>query len=408
MAYLLLQITFANIDDYVEVYIYDFPEFKSLREIENHLSKYPKLKLTFRYLNESNNLEEFLKIVNILVTHGVSLLPPNFCTPCEMARGLNWQEIYIRYSIPLILVFQNGKIMVVMISRYDKNTLEQALASFDNVTKIFLSNGSIEPLKEEAKARLEGLFENKIKSQTSSSHFLPIIIMAALVDAINPCEFFILIVFLSLVAMRLGREAVLKFGIAFSIAIFTAYFMMGLGVWRLIGYVREARLFVAILGLSLGLRSILNFIFGLFGLSIGFRETIGSILNRKFKRVPKFLSEKVTTLLRNFSNKPLSAFFIGTITSIFLLPCTSGPYLVALSLMANLETQIQGLLFLTLYNSIIITPFLIITVGTYLLKIKSGQLKRWFSKGQKWLNLISGLLILTLSVYLIFYALGEI
>ncbi|MEO0252093.1 MAG: hypothetical protein ABIM44_07645, partial [candidate division WOR-3 bacterium] len=351
-----------------------------------------------------NNLKDFLNIVNLLVTHGVSVLPPDFCTPCEMARGLNWQEIYIRYSIPLTLVFQNGELMAIVISRYDENTLEQALTYSGNATKIFLSNGSTDLLKDEARTKLNELFKNKIKSQTSFLHLLPIIIMAASVDAVNPCEFFILIVFLSLVAMRFGREAILKFGVAFSIAIFVAYFMMGIGIWKLIGYIREARIFVVILGLSLGFRSVLNFIFGFLGLSIGFRETIGSLLNRRFKRVPKFISEKVTTQLRRFSNKPLSAFLTGIVTSIFLLPCTSGPYLIALSLIADLETQVQGLFLLTLYNSIIIVPFLVITLGIYLLKIKSSRLKKWFSTEQRWLNLISGLLMLALSVYLIFYA----
>ncbi|MEM2513541.1 MAG: hypothetical protein QXU81_04400 [Candidatus Bathyarchaeia archaeon] len=402
--FLLLQIIFVDAITNIEVLIYDFPEFKSSNDMKIYLSKYAEVKMTFYYLNNSNNLKDFLNIVNLLVTHGVSVLPPDFCTPCEMARGLNWQEIYIRYSIPLTLVFQNGELMAIVISRYDENTLEQALTYSGNATKIFLSNGSTDLLKDEARTKLNELFKNKIKSQTSFLHLLPIIIMAASVDAVNPCEFFILIVFLSLVAMRFGREAILKFGVAFSIAIFVAYFMMGIGIWKLIGYIREARIFVVILGLSLGFRSVLNFIFGFLGLSIGFRETIGSLLNRRFKRVPKFISEKVTTQLRRFSNKPLSAFLTGIVTSIFLLPCTSGPYLIALSLIADLETQVQGLFLLTLYNSIIIVPFLVITLGIYLLKIKSSRLKKWFSTEQRWLNLISGLLMLALSVYLIFYA----
>lgn len=181
--------------------------------------------------------------------------------------------------------------------------------------------------------------------------------------------------------------------------------MMGLGIWRLIGYVREAKLFIVILGLSLGLRSILNFVFGLFGLSIGLRETIGNFLNRRFRRVPKFLSERVAQNLRSFSDKPISAFFIGVITSIFLLPCTSGPYLIALSLIAEVETQMQGFLLITLYNSIFIAPFIVIALGIHLLKMKTGELKRWSSSRQGWLNLVSGLIIVVLSAYLMIYTL---
>ncbi|MEM3645051.1 MAG: cytochrome c biogenesis protein CcdA [Candidatus Bathyarchaeia archaeon] len=407
IAALLSQIILVNAKANIEVFIYDFPEFESSKYMNNYLSKYSELKPTFYYLNDSSNLKDFLNIANLLVTHGVSVLPPNFCTPCEMARGLNWQEIYIQYLTPLTLIFRDGRLMAMVISRYDENTLEQALthSSSGNKTKVFLSGGSTELLKDEARTKLEELFKNKIRYQVNFFHILPIIVIAASLDAINPCEFFILIVFLSLVAIRFGREALLKFGLAFSVAIFAAYFMMGLGIWRLIGYLHEARIVVIILGLSLGLRSMLNFIFGLFGLSIGFRETIGSLLNKRFKRIPKLISEKVATQLRRFSNNPVSAFLTGIVTSIFLLPCTSGPYLIALSLIANLETQMQGLLLLILYNGIIMAPFLVITFGIYLLKIKSSRLKRWFSTKQRWLNLISGLLMLTLSIYLIFYAL---
>jgi cytochrome c biogenesis protein CcdA len=355
-------------------------------------------------LNDSDHLEEFLEIANLLVTQGVPILPPDFCTPCEMAKGLNWREIYIKYSIPLILVFKDERLTSIIVLRYDASTLDKALAYSDNATKVFLHYGDPVLLKEEAKMKIEELFKDRIKLQVGFFHILPFIIAAAFVDAINPCEFFILIVFLSLITMRLGRKAVLKFGVAFSVAIFAAYFMMGLGIWRLIGYVREAKIFVVILGLSLGLRSILNFIFGFFGLSIGLRETIGGFLNRRFKRVPKIFSEKVSERLRRFSSNPLSAFLIGVITSAFLLPCTSGPYLIALSLIADIETQIQGLILLTIYNSIFITPFLALTVGMYMLKIKTSELKRWSSNKQRWLNLAGGLLMIALSIYLITYA----
>lgn len=404
--YLSLGITAVNSGSSIEVYIYDFPEFPSFKEIEKYFSGLPEIRTTFYCLNNSDHFKEFLEMVNILVTNGLPVLPPDFCTPCEMAKGLNWQEIYVRYSTPLILIFQDGRLTSIVILRCDASTLDKALAHSDDAAKVFLHYHYEDDvlLSEEARIKIEELFRNRIKSQTSFFHIVPLIIAAASVDAINPCEFFVLIVFLSLVTVRLGREAVLKFGVAFSMAIFAAYFMMGLGLWRLIGYVHEAKIFVVILGLSIGLRSILNFILGFFGLSIGLRETLGGFLNKKFKRIPNILSKKTAYRLRRFSSNPSSAFLIGVATSVFLLPCTSGPYLIALSLIADLETQIQGLILLTLYNSIIITPFLAITAGMYMLKIKTRELKKWSSAKQRWLNLAGGLLMMALSIYLITYA----
>lgn len=399
--YLLLQITPVSAS-IIEVYIYYFPGFNSSREIEDYFSRHPELKLTFNYLNDSDNLKKFLGIVDLLVAQGFSLLPSDFCTRCEMVREA--KEIYVRYSTPLALIFQDGRLTAIVVLKNNENMLEQALTYSGNMTKIFLADGKTELLRDDVRIRLEELLKNGMKPRIIISYFLPAIITAAFLDAVNPCEFLSLIIFLSLVAMRFGREAVLRFGMAFSIAIFITYFMMGFGIWRLIGYIYETKLFVVILGFSIGLRSILRFLFSFFSLSIGFREATGSLLNKRFKRIPKSILEKIAKYLRRFSNKPLSAFLLGVILSVFLLPCTSGPYLIALSLIADLETQEYGLILLTLYNSIVVAPFVIITAGIYLLKIKSSHLKIWFSTRQKWLNLMSGLLMLALSIYLIFYA----
>jgi len=150
-----------------------------------------------------------------------------------------------------------------------------------------------------------------------------------------------------------------------------------------------------------GFRVVLNFVFGIFGLSLGLRDTIGAFLNRKFKRVPEFFSKRLSTHLRRASENPMMAFAIGVVASSFLLPCTSGPYLIALSLIANLETLVEGLFLLTVYNGIIITPFIAITLGVYTLKLKTSELKRWSSQKQKWLNLAAGLLMIFLSLYLL-------
>jgi len=125
------------------------------------------------------------------------------------------------------------------------------------------------------------------------------------------------------------------------------------------------------------------------------------VLFRSFKRVPEFFFKRLSAYLRRVSENPMMAFAIGVVASAFLLPCTSGPYLIALSLIANLETLFEGLFLLTVYNGIIITPFLAITLGVHTLELKTSDLKRWSSKRQKWLNLIAGLLMIFLSLYLI-------
>ncbi|MEM1515360.1 MAG: hypothetical protein QXH24_04850 [Candidatus Bathyarchaeia archaeon] len=397
----------------IEVRIYGIPESKILRDMIEYLTNI-RVNVTICYLNSSSSSNEFYSLINLLISLGLQVLPPNFCPTCEYGGRIDWRKIYEVYASPLLIFLQDEKLKAIIVSAND----EVFSTNYEGVFyKIFNWSGddalffthSAQPFKidNNARIKIEGFLKGEGKTNPGGIvnvfQVLPLIIAAAFADSINPCEFFVLVVFLSLVAMRFGKVAILKYGLTYALAIFTIYFLMGLGIWRLIGFIQEAKLFVVILGFSLGLRSILNFIFGLFGISIGLRETIGSFLNRHFKRIPKSFSENISKQLRRFSEKPASSFLVGVVTSAFLLPCTSGPYLLAVSLMSGLE-PLQGLLLLILYNTIFVIPFIVITVGVYTVRIKLRELKRWQSTKQRWLNLIGGLLLIALSIYLMFYA----
>jgi len=386
-----------------EVYIYSFSESYSSEMLLDYFGNKSDLVVTFYDLNDANCSVEFLKIVYILARLGVEVVPAYMCTPCELTH-FSWEEIYQMYASPMIVLFSEGRLSAITIATFNGKVLDQVINNPENSVKLFHWGGNQFILAgEDARIQLEEVITRQEGTDVPPDIFqiLPLIIMAAAVDAINPCEFYVLIVFLSLVFFRIGRKAILKAGIAFSIAIFIVYYLMGLGLFQLIAYVQEARLFIVVLGFSLGLRAVLTFVFGVFGLSLGLRDTIGAFLNKKFRRVPEFFSKRLSAHLRRASENPLMAFVIGVVASSFLLPCTSGPYLIALSLIADLETLVDGLFLLTVYNGIIIIPFIAITLGIYTLKMKTGELKKWSSQKQKWLNLVAGLLMMLLSLYLI-------
>jgi len=60
---------------------------------------------------------------------------------------------------------------------------------------------------------------------------------------------------------------------------------------------------------------------------------------------------------------PIGAFGIGILVSLFLLPCSSGPYIVILGLLSaqSNELNLLGMGYLVLYNFIFILPMLAIT-----------------------------------------------
>ena len=92
---------------------------------------------------------------------------------------------------------------------------------------------------------------------------------------------------------------------------------------------------------------------------------------------------------------------VGILAGILLLPCTSTPYLVILSLLSTLENLYEGLILLILYNIVMVIPLLILTLGVYLLSFKTSELKSWSSKNRRVLNSVMGLMIVFLSFYLL-------
>jgi len=95
---------------------------------------------------------------------------------------------------------------------------------------------------------------------------------------------------------------------------------------------------------------------------------------------------------------PVGAFFIGFLISLFLLPCTSGPYIVILGLLADITTRDYAVLLLLMYNLIFILPMLLITFGIYFGITTTTKAEEWRTRKLKILHLIAGLIILALGI----------
>jgi cytochrome c biogenesis protein CcdA len=94
------------------------------------------------------------------------------------------------------------------------------------------------------------------------------VITAGFVDGINPCAFATIIFFMSYLALigRKGRELIYV-GIAFTTAVFLTYFLVGLGVFKVIQSLSVFALFsrilymlIAALAFVLGVLSLYDFI----------------------------------------------------------------------------------------------------------------------------------------------------
>ena len=213
-----------------------------------------------------------------------------------------------------------------------------------------------------------------------------LVIGAAIVDAINPCAFAVLIILLTTILTNTNRKKALFSGLLFSLSIFISYFLMGLGLYKAIASVELSYIFLKIV-------AVLAILIGLFNLKDFLWYGKGFLME-----VPMSWRPKLKSIITGVTN-PIGAFLIGFVVSLFLLPCTSGPYFVILSLLGNQETFYKAIMYLVLYNIIFVTPMVAITSIVYF-GFNPEQAEKFRINKVKILHLIAGILMLSMGIYI--------
>jgi cytochrome c biogenesis protein CcdA len=103
---------------------------------------------------------------------------------------------------------------------------------------------------------------------------------------------------------------------------------------------------------------------------------------------------------------PAGAFISGIFVTLFLLPCTIGPYIIATGSLANLAngnifslTALKILVpWLLIYNLIFILPMIGITLIIYFGVSTTDRLSDWKERKIKYIHLITGLLLIGLGI----------
>lgn len=189
---------------------------------------------------------------------------------------------------------------------------------------------------------------------------LAMIIVAGLIDGINPCAIASIIFFITfLTAHRVKKSRMLLAGLSFCFSCFVVYMLIGFGAFNILLELRDKYL----------IKEIVEWIFivGLICLSI--LSLIDAIhLKRGDKdaviKLPAFMGGIVRKIVRNgFSKK--SAIIYGCITGFLVTlietACTGQTYLPTLQLLVELDAKpMKSFSLLLLYNLMFIMPLLIL------------------------------------------------
>lgn len=308
-----------------------------------------------------------------------------------------YQDIYdyfslgSHYYIPLTIIYIGEDPKAVAVGAYPINVWNEILsmASAGEGILTVPENGTYRfVVSSEAVKRLNelvlGVGAGGKEERYTLGQVLPIVLVNALADSVNPCTFSIFTALLLITLSLSGRRNVLKVAVPFIGAIYLTYFAIGLGLIKIFSYIPAVKYAIGLLGIGFGS------LFMISGWGGEFRSPVPARLKRITERVVERASKVVN---------PLTSAAAGFIISLTLLPCSSGPYLVATIALSKLGNWSTAWLLLAIYNLIFIAPLVAITVGVLLFAIKVRKLKIWRTKKLSLMETVSGILLIGIALY---------
>jgi thiol-disulfide isomerase/thioredoxin len=339
------------------------------------------------------------------------------CPTCDRASSL---LKYIRKKYP------NLNITEIDLNTDDGKRLNEGLSARINLTpekrliapSIFIGNDFLSP-EEITESRVTALIEKYEKTETTSalkveqgeikkaeqaiverfkSFGVFAILLAGLLEGINPCALATLVFFISYLTMIGGkRKEIFMVGIGFSVSSFLTHLLLGVGILSFIQHFSFFPLFTRIVYL-------VTFAFSLFLGIFSLYDYIQLKKGRPAKmtlQVPEYLKKKIHGIIRTRARELdsdqqkqsfrflLVAIVIGAIVTLLQSTCTSQVYLPTLLFVTNIPSlKGSAVFYLILYNLVYILP-LVVIFGIAYWGVSSEQLSLLLQRRASTIKLVT-------------------
>jgi len=246
-----------------------------------------------------------------------------------------------------------------------------------------IADGNLEQNHTSANPKNGSMTDPLEEKNGTTAMTLSVLIGAAIVDSINPCTIAVMVLLMGAVLCSKGKKDVLVCGTVFSAVIFIMYLLYGFGIMKAITSFGLSTLFYGVVTIGALLLAIMEF-----NAYVNYKPGFMAV------EMPMFLRPHAKKVMQN-ATSPLGVAFSAVLCSVFLIPCSSGPYLVVLGMIAKAAT-LKSLSYLILYNFFFVLPMLIITIAIYFGKTSAEQIGAAKEKYIKHIHLFSGLILLVL------------
>lgn len=211
--------------------------------------------------------------------------------------------------------------------------------------------------------------------------------MLALADSVNPCAIAVLTMVLMTILIKNpeNKKKVLWGGLAFVSSVYIGYLFYGIIIIQFFKFfaifLRQNSVLIyngfAILSMILGGLNIKDYFY--------YRK--GGLATE----MPIFMRPKVKKVIQQIAS-PKGAFVMGFIVTLFLLPCTMGPYIIASGLLSDLGI-FGALPWLLYYNIVFVLPMLAIVGIVFYGFARIEEVSGWKESHIKMLHLVAGILL---------------
>ena len=228
------------------------------------------------------------------------------------------------------------------------------------------------------------------------------VILAGLIDGINPCAFTTIVFLLSMLAyLGKTRRELAMVGVGFTLAVFLTYILLGFGVLRAIKILSVSH------GVSKGLTYlVVALTFGLAAWSfVDFlRCSRSGNVNKATLGLPKAIKSRIHKVIRTgLKTRALivGSFVVGCLVALLESMCTGQIYLPTLVFIArDPSLRNRVLAYLLLYNLAFILPLVAILVIAYF-GVGSELMGRFLKKHLAKMKLVLAILFAGLAVLLL-------
>lgn len=176
---------------------------------------------------------------------------------------------------------------------------------------------------------------------------LPLVLVAALLDSVNPCAFSVLLITIAfLFSLGRVRSQIMAVGGAYIAGLFLMYLAIGFGILHALHFFNTPHFMAkvgAVLLILWGVINVVNRFFPAFPIKL---------------RIPHSAHRHMAVLMEKGSVP--TAFLLGGLVGLCEFPCTGGPYLMVLGLLHDAATYLKGVGYLLLYNLVFVFPLLLI------------------------------------------------